>query len=184
MKMIELRPGDFFCTTSVGVGAGIKARLLCSAIRKMERLHSKDGQAFYTHCGIITSAMGTTFEARWTYGHYHIDDYFDGPVLIGRWVNMTPAAFDRGWAKVLRYHGKSYPLWRLPMFLFPLLPKISLTRLPVCSELDCMFGLYAGIDEIGGWRSQMPSDVADMIKKWDAFDVVYEGAQWPGVPAN
>ena len=190
--MIELRPGDVFCTTSVGAGADWKSRLLCSSIRKIEKTQSSDGQAFYTHAGFITAKNGTTFEARWKYGFYHMDDYCGGAVLIGRpkvipafdlWPHQSEA-YGRGWAAVARYRGRNYPLWRLLMFMAPGLPSISITKLPVCSELVCMFLIAAGVTEIGKWKGRNPDDVADMIKKWHAFDVIYEGDNWPDLPAK
>jgi hypothetical protein len=181
--MIKLKPGDIFCSTTVGAGADWKSRMLAAAIRKREEIGSMDGQAFYTHAGIVMHENGRTYEARWTYDFFHMDDYYQGPVLIGRPRIESQGDLGRGLNAVIKYHGRGYPFWRLAMFLVPGMTKISLTKLPVCSELVCMFAIAAGIEEVGQWKGQNPDHVADMIKKWDAFDVIYEG-NWPGVPAN
>lgn len=183
--MLELRPGDIFCSTSIGNGDQWRHKLLASAIRKFSAMRADDGQAFYTHSGNILNQYGDTFEARWQYGIYSLNDYIGSPLLIGRPVSMSERAHYQGLLKILKYNGRSYPFMRLLLFVLPgrFFTDISITGLPVCSELVCMKNLGSGIRAIGKWQGQTPDNVADQIKKWDAFKVIYEGPNWPGIPA-
>lgn len=188
-----LRPGDYFCSTSVGENSGFWATMLSSSIRAVERKKSRDGNAFYTHSGIIVNQTGKTFEARMRYGYYDIDDYLGGPIIIGRHVAMTSSRFKSG--MIAPYHndlalyrldGRKYPKRVLVMMLLGIARLFRPTGKPVCSECVAIHMLKCGIaklaKKVGVWEDRTPDDIADMINNWSGFVIVFEG-NWPGLEA-
>ncbi len=165
---MKLQPGDFFCTKN--------PMALGRAINFIEKLWAKDNEARYSHAGIITDAAGTTLEALWRIKGNELDAYAGQRVIIGRWKEMTPDKFQKGLEAIKDDIGKIYPLWRLPLFMFPGAAKwISSGKFTVCSELACKFLLGAGFSEIGRWQGQDPEDVADIIEKWRECELIFEG---------
>lgn len=186
-----LSAGMWFCTTTVGKKDDFWGKAMASSIRRFEVLKSKDRHAFYTHAGIVAKPGGTTFEARWRYGLYHIDDYIGSPILIGRVVGMTEPAFFRGMSSrycldlsLIRLIGRRYPVRVLLAMTIPGMAHFRPTGYPVCSECCAIHGIQSRIGnlprQIGEWKNQTPDDIADMIHKWDAFEVYWEGV-WPGI---
>lgn len=169
--MIKLKRGDIFCTRNpMWLG-----RAICWA----EKIHSVDNQAEYSHAGIITSNEGHTFESLWTIRYNHLDEYKGEKVLIGRAIRPTAEQHDQAIKAVVQEHQfMMYPGWRLIFHLMgPVVAKyISSGKFPVCSELTVKKEIKTGVTAWGSrWQGQNPDHVADAIRKWDAYDIVYEG---------
>ena len=172
--MIELHPGDIFCTKN--------PMALGRAIMGIERLWAKDNKAEYSHSGIITDCQGTTLEALWTIKGNDINAYSGENVIIGRWEGMSPTALQNGYDAIALEVNEIYPLWRLPLFIFPFMAKyVSNGNWTVCSELVCKFLLGCGYTQIGEWQGQNPDDVADMIRKWKDMRIIFEGKWNPSL---
>ncbi|MDY0324777.1 MAG: hypothetical protein RBQ87_01220 [Candidatus Cloacimonadaceae bacterium] len=164
--MIELRPGDIFCTEN--------PMMLGRAINAVQAFWAPDSKAQYSHAGIITSVVGETFEGLWTIRHATLAAYAGKQMIIGRNSGMGLNAYARGMGAVKRYEGRWYPVWRLVFHLIPPLAKyITNGRNPVCSELAARFLYGCGMLEY--WTGVNPDNLADMIHYWKAWDVVYEG---------
>jgi hypothetical protein len=135
-----------------------------------------DGKAKYGHTGIITNPKGDTFEAVETYSRHNIFERYAGcDILIGRHVGMTPGAHERGMAAISHMEGRTYPWFRLAVYLVPYLPKYIHFGKPVCSELAFLYGMKAGLKDIDYFWGVSPDYVADAIHRWDVFDVIDEG---------
>ena len=173
--MIEFRPGDIFCTAD--------PRPIGRAINACERFWEVDGRAEYSHAGILLDADGTTFEALWRVQRQQLSVcYAHKRLLVGRHCGMTPKRFERAWAKAQRREGRRYPLWRLGLHLVPPLAKyIGCGGWMVCSELAAWFLCEAGL--MDHCMGVTPGYLADAIKRWDDFDVVYERPACEVVPS-
>ena len=164
----EILPGDIFCTRN--------PMALGRAINAVQKFWSSDNESFYGHAGIICDQDGVTFESLWTIRYAKLDAYLGNQVLIGRHVFMTRAKFDMGMRGVSHHEGQIYPAWRLIFHLFPPAAKyISSGAFPVCSELACKFLCKSGLMPASRWKGKNPDHVADMIRKWRTWRVVYEG---------
>jgi hypothetical protein len=163
---IILRPGDIFCTENpMAIGRAINA---------VQAFWDPDGESKYSHSGIIISETGETSEALWTIKKSNIDQYAGKPIIIGRHRDMTLKLFRQAYGRIESQEGAWYPLWRLPLHLFPPLAKyICFTSMPVCSEWTSKFLQAAGI--FHDWSGKTPDYLADMIIRWRWWDVVYEG---------
>jgi hypothetical protein len=163
---IDLEPGDIFCSKNpMGLG---------KLIIWWTKVWAKDNQAEYSHSGIILDKWGTTFEALTTNSKQDFFEAYKGDqVLIGRHVRMTPVLEKAGWEAVKHHEGGLYAGHRLLFFLFPPLAKYVCLGLGVCSELTMKFLCGTGL--ASSWKGWNPDDVADMIKKWDDYEVVFEG---------
>lgn len=165
---LQLKPGDVFCTRN--------PMWLGRMINAVDKAQAKDNEAQYSHAGIISTSEGETLEELWTFTKSNIGAYKGQRVLIGRWVGMTPENYLKGYNEIEKDLGSIYPFWRLFFFIIPGGAKwIASKRFAVCSERTCQFLMATGVKEIGTWCGQNPDDVADMIKKWDAFEIVFEG---------
>lgn len=163
---IQLLPGDIFCTRNPAD--------LGKAIVAVEKLQAKDSQAEYGHSGIVTDITGTTLEALWTVKGNDLLAYKGDKVLIGRWKGMSPLTFQSGMEAISNQIHETYPWWRLLLMALGL-GKVPTGKYVVCSELVCKFLIGAGVTTIGDFHGQNPDDVADMIRKWKEFEVIYEG---------
>lgn len=162
--------GDVFCVQNPS--------WLGRSIQFMERVWAEDGSATYSHAGIILQSTGETFEALWTIRKSHLRNYIGKQILIGRPLRVPPQLMEQALLELEEEHGGQwYPWWRLGLHTLPILSKwVSTGQFPVCSELAAKFLLYCGITEIGRWPGYSPDDLADAIKKWKVFDIIYEGA--------
>ena len=161
-----MKKGDIFCTRN--------PMALGRAINGMQLFWSTDNESTYSHSGIIISDEGATFESLWTIKKANIDKYRGMRVLIGRHVKMTPESFKLGWDVVKRHEGQLYPFHRLILHIIPPMAKyLSTGRFPVCSELVAKF--LCGCGFMRTWKGKNPDHIADMIRKWDDYDVVHEG---------
>ncbi|MBN2397106.1 MAG: hypothetical protein JXI32_01895 [Deltaproteobacteria bacterium] len=189
--MIKLQPGDIFCSAN--------PMCLGRAIVFVEKVHSSDNQAEYSHVGAITHGKmvdeqeilqwaekafregisleeAVSYEALWTNKRRGFYEAYKGKkVLIGRHENMTPEAYVKGWGAVKNLEGKIYAGHRLALFLaLPFLAKYINLGLGVCSEIGGK--LIAGSEIIEGfyWKGKNPDHIADMIHRWKGWHVVSE----------
>lgn len=177
--MLELQPLDVVCTTYIAEndpdGPNYLQSIFSCGIRWTQCVNDVDGKAHYTHTFMITDKKATTFEALWTYKQQNLFDAYNGQeMLIGRCNSISNSKKLYALYSIReQYEGLRYPGLKLPLFLFaPRLLKYIPGR-PVCSELT-MKALYeAGV--VNHWRGVTPSYVADMIRRWKIFDIVYEG---------
>lgn len=162
---LELQKGDCFCTRN--------PMMLGRLINVVQKFWSKDNESTYSHSGFMVSSR-QSFEALWTNKKQDFYKAYKGRnVLIARNRGMTPGKFIRGWAGVKKHEGKRYAGHRLFLFIIPCMAKSSAFGLAVCSELMMKFLCKAGI--MGTWAGWNPDDVADMLRKWKEWDIVYEG---------
>ena len=167
--MNPMRVGDVFATAS--------PKGPSKAIRAIEKFWSKDGEAEYSHTGIVADSYGETFEALWTgYGDGNLfDDYYRTKIIIVRYMGfagMLP--FSALQQLRNKYKGRKYPYWRLLMHVFPPLAKISLAKMPVCSELTALNAHMIGARG-PTWAGVTPDMLVDEWRKWRDFLVVFEG---------
>jgi hypothetical protein len=165
--MPALHAGDVFTTSN--------PMWLGRAICYMERFVDVDNAATYSHAGIITDYKGTTFEALWKNGKQDIFKAYAGKrVLIGRHAKMNLEAFQRGWDGVKHLEGRWYAGHRLLLHLVPPVAKMfNSGKFAVCSEIVAKFLKDAGF--IDYWAGVNPDYIADMIKRWRDWTIVYEG---------
>jgi hypothetical protein len=145
------------------------------AINAVQRFWSPDNESWYSHAGIILSHDQRTLEALWTIKVGHLNKYIGDDILVGRPVGMPSELKVSALSPVVRHLGRWYPFHRLLFHLLPPLAKYSPRGTPTCSEL---VGEYlSGLGIVDRWWGFNPDHIADMIRKWDAFDVVYEEKQ-------
>src|SRR4030042_2885469 len=112
MAKPELKPGDIFC---VRKGSGI----IGTCINACQWFWSTDGEAFYTHSGIIISRTGDTIEA--LYNGIRRDNLFKrytgSKIIIGRIKTLTSEQFISKYQKITHYEGPHYPYFRLFLHL-------------------------------------------------------------------
>jgi hypothetical protein len=117
----------------------------------------------------------TTFEALWTYKNQNLYERYSGQqILVGRPKDLNKSDFYLAYYYLYKkYAGRRYPALKLPLFLLcPRLVKYLPSK-PVCSELTAKMLCKTGImDHCNGVT---PSYIADMIRNWGAFDIIYEG---------
>lgn len=167
---MKVQTGDIFCTKN--------PMWLGRAINAAQRFWSADNESEYGHAGIIIRPTGATFESLGTVRVNHINAYRGQKVLIGRARDILTIQH-RGAINQVRedHEGLIYPFWRLAFHMLPPLAKyISSGKFPVCSELTVKEEILAGVKDWGNrWQGKNPDHVADAIRRWDRYDVVYEG---------
>jgi len=165
--VIELQPGDIFCTRN--------PMFMGKAINFVQKFISVDGRSRYSHSGIILSETGETFEALWRNRRQNLfTAYQDKNVIVGRHRSMTPLLFGQAWDRIRHHEGKWYAGHRLFFFLLcPPLAKYLSVGPGVCSELTAKLWFRAGL--IDFWSGVYPDFLADMIHNWRDIELVYEG---------
>lgn len=165
MNLPEVKPGDIFCSRN--------PMALGRAICAVQSFWDRDGEAEYSHAGLILDSAGTSFESLWTVKNGNIyNDYRDG-IIIGRHKSMSSRMFNIAFNGVTSQRvGQIYPFYRLLFHLFPPIAKVSLGRV-VCSELVAEF-LYA-CSIMGFWKGVTPSYLVDIIRRWKWWKIMYEG---------
>jgi hypothetical protein len=150
---------------------------LGKAINFVQKLKSVDNESTYGHAGIILSPQGETFESLWTIRKNHLDEYNGCKVLIGRAIWPSQDDQNKAIAKVISDHeGMRYPWWRLPLHMIGLAKFISVGIFPVCSELTVKKEIESGVTAWGSrWAGKNPDHVADAIRRWDAYEPIFEG---------
>jgi hypothetical protein len=164
---LMIRQGDIFC-----VNSGL---WISTAITKVTGVWSTDGEAKYSHAGIITDPFGGTFESLRHIEENSLFGYVGKPVIIGRHDKMATDLYRKAFDPLKsEQNGRVYPLWRIALFLIPpLARKIGTGDFLVCSELVAKFLKNAGIlTNFTGWT---PDCLADMIRDWKHWKIVYEG---------
>ena len=101
------------------------------------------------------------------------------PVLIGRHKAMTPSIAKQGIKQIMVHEGRIYPAHRLILHLIPPAAKyISTGQFLVCSELVSRFLWLCGVKSY--WKGVNPDHIADWIRKFRDFEIVYQGNLEPG----
>ncbi len=173
-------PGDIVCVTGTP-DDGWQNNALGWMIRKVSSIRSSDNHATYRHSLVITDRAGNTFEALWRYRSQNFWDAYRGcQVIVGRHTDMTPEGFKRGIAWFKQYEGKLYPVFRLLCHATQLTSKWPPEWLvrgwkPVCSE-----GVGGTLDHarcrgFSYYKGLTPDNLADRIRLWDYFDIIFEG---------
>lgn len=170
MNGIRISKGDIFCTSDTG-------SVLASAINKIQKFWDVDDQSVYSHAGILTDPRGGTLEALWRIERKNLWDKYgcirSCHILIGRHKLMNAERAMTGFEAVKEYEGRFYPIHRLPLHIIPPLAKfVSSGRFLVCSELTGKFLVGAGL--LGYYKGLTPNYLADMITRWDDWEIVYE----------
>lgn len=165
MSKIELQPGDMAVVKTNSFIAG--------AINTAQRWLSRDGKAEYNHAFLIIDSHGNTYESLKKIGHCSLSKYSGCPVMIVRHKKMDIDAFGAGYMHILKYDGKIYPFWRLPLHFLRLAQYIHWSY-PVCSELVGLFLNKAGLFGSTGW-GWSPDDLADLWHESKHYDIVYQG---------
>jgi len=168
---IDLREGDYFATCQTG--------WVSRTILAVEKVKSLDGEARYSHCGIICDSKGKTFESRRRIEHAHINCYIGLPVIIARHKDMNAAAYQVGYDAIKHWDGAIYPVWRLGAYLLGVARFLHAYNLPVCSELVGEHAYAAGLSKWHGWGWN-PDSLVDMWIDHKCYDVIYEG-KWEGI---
>ena len=147
------------------------------AINWFQKFWSTDNESMYSHAGIILNEHGDTFESLWKIRRASLAAYEGDQVIIGQIGTVPGLHINDAIRYLIRMHnGQIYPFWRLPMaMLKPLSKYIAFANHPMCSELTAKYLKLAGVPGIGLWSGKTPDDIADMIRKWDAFEVIFEG---------
>jgi hypothetical protein len=171
-----IQAGDIVCTTYSmdSENPNVLQWLLSLGIRQVQCFNDIDGKAFYTHTFFMVDHC-TTFEALWTYKNQNLYERYSGQqILVGRPKDLNKSDFYLAYYYLYKkYAGRRYPALKLPLFLLcPRLVKYLPSK-PVCSELTAKMLCKTGImDHCNGVT---PSYIADMIRNWGAFDIIYEG---------
>ena len=168
MHQIELKAGDIFCTQNpYWIGRLVNA---------VQSFHDVDRESKYSHAGIITNEIGSTFESLSTIRRRHLFYYEGKGILIGRHEHMAPDRFKMGFEFIRCHDGQWYPWLRCASFICPPLAKyIDITGRPVCSELAVKFLCGAELTPFDHWKGVNPNYLADAIRRWRYFDVIFEG---------
>jgi len=148
---------------------------LGKAINAIQWFWSEDGEAKYSHAGMILDNRGTTFEALWTVSSRNIFSAYAGENVIIARPRCDSAAIDKALDAIITEHkGQWYPGWRLFMHLIPPASKITFFDRLVCSEL-CAKYLYLAGARHDQYTGTNPDTLADEWREWKHFDVVFEG---------
>jgi hypothetical protein len=145
-------------------------RIICA----IQRFNDVDDKASYSHAGIMVDAR-TTFEALWRNQRQPLFEAYAGKaILIGRHQDMTMRRFLNGFRGVSYLEGRWYAGHRLFLHIIPPLAKYFKTgQFAVCSELAAKFLQDAGL--IDFWAGVNPDYLADMIRRWVGWRVIFEG---------
>ncbi|MDD4060463.1 MAG: hypothetical protein PHW08_07170 [Kiritimatiellae bacterium] len=169
-KLPALAPGDVFASKNPqGLG-----RAICLA----QQMQSPDGEAEYSHTGIILDAQGTTLEALWRVRRQNLFSAYKGnKVLVARWKGMTDKAFRAGFASVADQEGRMYPFHRLALHVVGLAGFVHFLGVKVCSEITDCFQYHAGITTLRRekYYGVTPDELVDEWRISRHFDIVFEG---------
>lgn len=146
------------------------------AINAVQRFWSHDHESTYSHTGTILDSKGTTFEALWTCKRQNLFEAYAGKqVIIARFVGNPKCEMGFALDTVVKnFDGCRYPIWRVPMHLFPPLARINLFHKPVCSEMTAFYEWILGARH-EHWSGANPDVLTDEWRNWDAWAVVGEG---------
>lgn len=160
-----LKPGDIFLSKNP-MALGI-------AINAVQTFWSTDNKSEYSHSGIILDSAGKTLESLWTVKNQNLWDAYKGEqILIARHKLMSQGRFDLGYSKIEKHIGQVYPLWRLPIMVFPPAGKYLSFGRVVCSELTCKMLNGAGFNI--EWKGKNPDNVHDMVRRWADWEIFFK----------
>lgn len=174
------RPGNMFVVTpSVGQDENFLHKISRITIQGVSRHREIDGQAFFTHAGIIVDEDANTFEALTSgYGSQNFfETYRDCPYIIARHRDFNDMNHYRHWLGMRAIHhlmGKRYPWSRIALHAFPTIPKYIRFGRPVCSEMTFQYGMAAGLKHITYYWGVTPAHIADCFRRWDVFEILKE----------
>lgn len=163
--MLNLKPGDLCVVKTKSAIAG--------TINAAQRFLSRDGKAEYNHALIILDKQGSTYESLLRIDHYLLSQYIGCPIWIVRHKDMTGKRFKTGFHDILKYDGKLYPAWRLPLHFLHLAQYIHWSY-PVCSELVGLFLNKAGLFNSTGW-GWSPDNLADLWAESKYYETIFRG---------
>ena len=165
-----LKGGDIFVVRGTG--------FISNAIVQVCKKYALDGQADYSHAGIITSVNGDTFEALRHIECSHIDNYRGLEILIAR-PRATRDQFEVAISKLYSaYSGIAYPWWRIALHYARLAQWCGTGDYLVCSELVAAYLKELGI--INTIRGYNPDHIHDMMVHWaHDFEITYRGRWEP-----
>lgn len=166
--MKKIQPGDGFLTKYPGP--------LQYAINFVQWARSRDGEATYTHSGLVVSENGTTFEARLKVKEYDLSKYIGSRVLIYRHICMNEKTFQKFYKQLKNEsNGKIYPFYRMIFHISPLLSKWAPFDRGVCSEKNAKFNYLC--EFMSYWKGVIPDDIHDMVcDPWaDQWEIIFEG---------
>ena len=128
-----------------------------------------------------TKPDGSTFEALETYKMSHIDNYIGCPMVIGRHKDMTYNAFNTALKTIrTKFEGDSYPYYRIPTMMFPMMAEFMNFGKPVCSELSIFSLELAGMSNIDRHWGYTPENLLSTMRRLDEIEIVHD-AVWEGV---
>ena len=164
---VTYRPGDIFLCNRGG--------FMSKCIISHNKFWSLDGDAKYSHAGIITGYDGETFESRWRMGRYNMSDFEGTPLLTARHKLMNEKLFKYGMNQIRKHEGTTYPVWRIPLHIIPpLARKFSTGKYLVCSETVSKFLWGCSLlqeDQYKGWS---PDNLDDMVHHWRFWEIIQE----------
>ncbi|MFC1885328.1 hypothetical protein ACFL2O_11220 [Thermodesulfobacteriota bacterium] len=185
MEFPKIKRGDVFGTGN--------PMALGKAINFMQGIWARDSKSVYSHSGILTDEKGNTFEALWTITRQNLFEAYEGkPIVIARYKfsaevmeivddvlegnpEIDPKVIDKALKELEgSYEGKWYPGWRLFMHLIPPVAKLSVFKLPVCSELTAKYAWLIGARH-GQWLGTNPDTLADEWHNWKNCEIIFEG---------
>lgn len=166
---VKLHKGDIVCTRSEDMFGGV--------IRAVQKLWSKDNDARYNHCVIITGENGDSFEALETIRKTNLFIYHYGEeCVIFRHALMTDEIFANGFETIKKYENNTYPIWRLIFGIIPpFMKNIGSGNFIVCSELASKFLIGCGFVEFIPYLGKTPDDITDMCRNYKYWGTVFEG---------
>jgi len=137
---------------------------------------SSDGEARYTHSGIITDNEGTTLESLWQVSeHNFYDEYRGKQVLIVNPIaplTLKKIAIDR---LIKEDIGEAYPVHRFLFLLLPYLAKYTSKDGTVCSEFSAKYAYYLHLRH-KYFHGTTPDKLVDEVRHWkDEYEIRYEG---------
>lgn len=165
--MLKIQRGDIFCTRN--------PMALGRIITAIEAFWAHDGHAQYSHAGLFLDEMHS-FEALWTVTSQNFYHAYRGDKVIVIRPKAERVDIFKAMSKVIGDHyGKIYPLWRLPLHIFPpLARKLNFAKHPVCSELVALYLKELGIRNFPAYGTN-PDMLVDEFRKWRDYDVLFEG---------
>ncbi len=169
MTPLNLRPGDLFGTRN--------PMALGRAINALQYVWSTDGEATYSHSGIIETESGFTYEALWHIQSGHLADYAGKQIIIARFDELSPESFRTAMDRLkARHNDQWYPGWRLLFHLFgPLSKWLSWKgKWVVCSELAAELEYLLGVRH-SQFVGTTPDRLADEWRNWHGWSIVGEG---------
>ena len=167
----SVKEGDIFLTYN--------SKFLAKGIKYIQEWHAKDGEALYSHAGIILDELGNTFESKARVcSCCFFEEYAGVRVAIYRptkWDRTRKRRLHAAILKIINKHdGDLYPVRRLLFHAIGLAKHIHWRNQLVCSELVAKYLYYAELRH-GKYYGTTPDDLHDELRNHRYFELVYEG---------